>query len=147
MRIRPATPADLPNLVNLCAAHAAYERSGPVAADLSDRLRKALFGAEPRLGCLVLETIDGRLAGYATFSREFSTWSGGEYLHLDCLFLTEEHRGGGWGRRLFQAVVLRAGCGQMQWQTPAWNDGARRFYGRLGAHGSAKIRYTLEVDR
>ncbi|WP_433393676.1 N-acetyltransferase family protein [Micromonospora sp. KLBMP9576] len=147
MRIRPATPADLPDLVALCAAHAAHERGGPVPADLAERLNRALFDAEPRLGCLVLEATDGDLAGYATFSREFSTWSGAEHLHLDCLFLTDGHRGGGWGRRLFEAVALRAGRGQMQWQTPAWNAGARRFYDRLGAHGSAKIRYTLETDR
>lgn len=143
MRVRPPLPADLPALVALCEAHADYERAGPVAADLAERLHPALFGPEPRLGCLVLAGPDGELAGYATFTRDFSTWSGAEYTHLDCLYLTPAHRGRGWGHLLLEAVVAAAGGGELQWQTPEWNTGAQRFYERLGARPATKIRYTL----
>ncbi len=155
MLIRPATPEDLPALAALCADHARYERSGPVAADLADRLRPALFGPSPRLAALVLAGPDAErspdpdagcepatLAGYATWSREFSTWDGAEYTHLDCLYVDQAHRGGGHGRRLIEAVIA-AVEGPLQWQTPDWNTGAQRFYQRLGARGSAKIRYSL----
>ncbi|MDH6110282.1 ribosomal protein S18 acetylase RimI-like enzyme [Kitasatospora sp. MAP12-15] len=142
MLIRPATPADLPALAALCADHARYERSGPVAADLAERLHPALFGAAPRLAALVLVAPDGELAGYATWSREFSTWTGAEYTHLDCLYVDAAHRSGGHGRRLIEAVIAETDAGPLQWQTPDWNTGAQRFYDRLGAHGTAKIRYT-----
>lgn len=36
--IRPATPADLPAIARLCAAHAAFEATGTVPADLASRL-------------------------------------------------------------------------------------------------------------
>ncbi|WP_412544018.1 GNAT family N-acetyltransferase [Longispora sp. K20-0274] len=140
MIIRPARPEDLPALVDLCVAHAAFERAAIDPTGLADRLAAALFGTG-RLGCLVLDA-DGRLDGYATFGREFSTWAGAEYTHLDCLFVTGARRGGGWGRRLFEEVVARAD-GEVQWQTPEWNTDARRFYERLGARPAPKIRYTL----
>ncbi|MDH6131957.1 GNAT superfamily N-acetyltransferase [Kitasatospora sp. MAA4] len=142
MLIRRATPADLPALAALCADHARYERSEPVAPDLADRLYPALFGAAPRLAALVLAAPDGELAGYATWSREFSTWAGSEYVHLDCLYVSEEHRSGGHGRRLIEAVIAEADGLPVQWQTPEWNTRAQHFYDRLGAHGTAKIRYS-----
>ncbi|MFD8754079.1 hypothetical protein ACFV0O_24315 [Kitasatospora sp. NPDC059577] len=36
---------------------------------------------------------DGELVGHATFAREFSTRQAAEFVHLDCLFVTERHRG------------------------------------------------------
>lgn len=141
MQIRSATPADLPALAALCAEHARYERAAPPTPDLAERLNGALFGPVPRLNCLLLEGPAG-LAGYATWSREFSTWAGTEYTHLDCLYIDERHRGGGHGRRLIEHVIA-AVDGPLQWQTPDWNADAQRFYDRLGAQGSAKVRYTL----
>ena len=37
------------------------------------------------------------------------------------------------------------GCANLQWQTPAWNEAAIRFYDRLGAGRLAKQRYTLPL--
>ncbi|WP_324609629.1 hypothetical protein [Streptomyces sp. WM6386] len=73
--------------------------------------------------------MDGAVVGYATCSAEVSTWDGSEYLHMDCLFLRHGHRG----------------LGQVQWQTPAWNEGAIRFYGRIGATSKDKRRFFLPV--
>ncbi|MFE9425269.1 GNAT family N-acetyltransferase [Kitasatospora sp. NPDC006697] len=145
--IRPATPADLPALARLCAAHAEFERADPVPADLADRLGTALFAAAPRAWCLVVERA-GELIGYASFSREFSTWQAADHLHLDCLFVTEPHRGGGWGGALLAAVRGSAadlGAAEVQWQTPEWNADAIRFYRRAGAVGRPKVRFALPV--
>ncbi|MFF4820575.1 GNAT family N-acetyltransferase [Kitasatospora sp. NPDC001309] len=143
--IRPATPADLPALARLCADHAAHERAEPVPADLAARLAPALFAARPRAWCLVVDH-GGELTGYASFSREFSTWQAADYVHLDCLFVTEAHRGGGWGRALLDAVrdaAAALGAAQLQWQTPAWNTDAIRFYHRTGALSPPKARFSL----
>ncbi|KJS52715.1 GNAT family N-acetyltransferase [Streptomyces rubellomurinus] len=143
--IRPATAADLPAIARLCAAHAAFERAEPVPADLATRLAPALFAPHPRAWCLVLDH-GGQPTGYATFSREFSTWQGGDHVHLDCLFVTEAHRGAGWGRALLDAVRAAAadlGAAELQWQTPDWNTDAVRFYHRTGARSRPKVRFTL----
>ncbi|MDG4865839.1 GNAT family N-acetyltransferase, partial [Streptomyces sp. T-3] len=131
--------------------HAEYEKAAPPAADLAERLAGPLFGGDgpPRLYCLVAEAADGALVGYATCAPEFSTWEGRAYLHMDCLFLRSGQRGLGLGPLLVEAVVAQAralGLDEVQWQTPVWNEGAIRFYERLGAKGKEKLRYALRVE-
>ncbi|MFD8707427.1 GNAT family N-acetyltransferase, partial [Kitasatospora sp. NPDC059648] len=143
--IRPATAADLPALARLCAAHADFERAEPVPADLAVRLEPALFSARPRAWCLVVDR-GGELIGYASYSREFSTWRAADHVHLDCLFVTEAHRREGWGRALLAAVrdaAVALGAAELQWQTPDWNTDAVRFYHRAGARGRPKVRFSL----
>ncbi|MFF4030967.1 GNAT family N-acetyltransferase [Streptomyces sviceus] len=147
--VRHAERADLPAVAELAAQHAEYERAAPPPDDLPARLALLLFDtAAPRLRCLVAELPDGRLVGYATCAPELSTWEGREYLHMDCLFLLPGHRGLGLGVLLMDAVLAEAralGLGEVQWQTPTWNDGAIRFYDRLGARAGQKVRYSLPV--
>ncbi|MFH9353122.1 GNAT family N-acetyltransferase [Kitasatospora sp. NPDC017646] len=84
-------------MARLCAAHVAFERGDPVPADLASRLEPVLFPAHPRAWCIVADP-GGEPIGYATYAREFSTWQAAEHVHLDCLFVTEPHRGEAWGR-------------------------------------------------
>ncbi|WP_367325477.1 N-acetyltransferase family protein [Streptomyces sp. HUAS ZL42] len=150
-RVRHAGPADLPRVTELAAQHAAYERAEPPVPDLAERLGNLLFDTpQPRLSCLVAELPDGEVVGYATCAPEFSTWEGREHLHMDCLFLSPGHRGLGLGVLLMDAVLAEArrlGLSEVQWQTPAWNDGALRFYHRLGARAREKLRYVLPVPQ
>ncbi|MDV5148299.1 GNAT family N-acetyltransferase [Streptomyces sp. SBC-4] len=161
--VRRARAEDLGRVVELVAEHAEYEKAAPPAPGLTTRLAGLLFGGPggeshgptepggevPRLRCLVAELPDGSLAGYATCAPELSTWDGVAYLHMDCLYLTSTARGHGLGPLLVDAVRAEAralGLTEIQWQTPAWNEGAIRFYDRLGATSKEKRRYTLPVD-
>ncbi|MGW0601910.1 N-acetyltransferase family protein [Streptomyces sp. NPDC002776] len=149
-RVRHARPADLPGIAALAAEHAAYEKAVEPPADLPQRLEKLLFGQAdpPRLSVFVAELGDD-LVGYASCAPEVSTWDGDEYLHMDCLFLRSGHRGLGIGPMLMAAVVADArtrGLDRIQWQTPSWNTDAIRFYDRLGARATEKLRYSLLLD-
>ncbi|MFI8960886.1 GNAT family N-acetyltransferase [Streptomyces sp. NPDC053493] len=147
--VRHARPDDLPRVAELAAEHAAYEKAAPPPADLARRLHHLLFtSGTSRLRCLVAELPDTTLAGYATCAPELSTWDAAEYLHMDCLYLTESARGHGLGALLMTAVRREAdalGLPEIQWQTPTWNEGAIRFYDRLGATSKEKRRYSLPV--
>ncbi|MYS12143.1 GNAT family N-acetyltransferase [Streptomyces sp. SID6041] len=149
-QVRHARPEDLPRVVELIAEHAAYEKAAPPAPGLEDRLATLLFGPAPtRLRCLVATLPDGTLAGYASCAPEVSTWDGTEYLHMDCLYLTASSRGHGLGPLLMTAVRTEAaslGLTEIQWQTPSWNEGAIRFYDRLGATVKEKLRYSLRTE-
>ncbi|MEF9885313.1 GNAT family N-acetyltransferase [Streptomyces sp. P9-A4] len=150
--VRHARPEDLTRVVELIAEHAAYEKSAPPAPGLANRLTGLLFGPGPgpaRLRCLVATLPDGTLVGYATCAPEVSTWDGTEYLHMDCLYLTETSRGHGLGPLLMNAVreeAARLGLAEIQWQTPSWNENAIRFYDRLGATSREKRRYSLPAE-
>ncbi|MFD7259232.1 GNAT family N-acetyltransferase [Streptomyces sp. NPDC059874] len=148
--IRRARPADLPRLVELIHEHVAYEKSAPRPPGLAERLGPQLFAEDARLWVLLAENPDGEVAGYAACSAEFAFWDGRHHLHMDCLYLAEEARGHGLGAALMGAVTGLArelGLDHVEWQTPAWNEGAIRFYDRLGATGAPKRRYALPVDR
>jgi GNAT superfamily N-acetyltransferase len=150
--IRNATPADLPQLIDLMAAHAAFERAALDRIGLAERLMASLIGPGARATCAVAE-VDRplpRLVGYATMANEFSTWSGRDYLHMDTLYVDEFARNTGIGAALLDAAVdhaRRRGLGEVQWQTPSWNDRAIRFYERAGAVSSIKHRFRLPVPR
>ncbi|MEU4270300.1 GNAT family N-acetyltransferase [Streptomyces sp. NPDC026092] len=156
-RIRHARREDLDRVAELAAEHAAYEKATPPAPGLARRLEPLIFGTSdapgrpdhPRLRCLVAELPDGRLVGYATCAPELSTWDGAEYLHMDCLYLAATERGLGLGPLFMAALREEArslGLTEIQWQTPTWNEGAIRFYDRLGATSKQKLRYALPVE-
>ncbi|MGW7440131.1 N-acetyltransferase family protein [Streptomyces sp. NPDC054849] len=147
--IRRARVGDLPRLVELMHEHIAYEKSAPRPPDLAARLGPQLFAEGARLWVLLAGTPDGGVAGYAACSAEFSFWDARDHLHLDCLYLAQEARGHGLGAALMDGVAGLArelGLDHVQWQTPDWNEGAIRFYDRLGATGSSKRRYALPVE-
>ncbi|MFC9295436.1 GNAT family N-acetyltransferase [Streptomyces sp. NPDC057011] len=147
--VRRARVGDLPRLVELMHEHIAYEKSAPRPPGLAERLGPQLFAEDARLWVLLAEDPDGTVVGYAACSAEFAFWDAGYYLHMDCLYLAEDARGHGLGAALMAGVTDLArelGLVQVQWQTPDWNEGAVRFYDRLGATGLPKRRYGLSTD-
>ncbi|WP_250622972.1 GNAT family N-acetyltransferase [Pinirhizobacter soli] len=145
--IRRIEPCDIEALVLLCVDHARYERAEYKPEGKADLLKQALFTQPTRLLAWVAK-IDGRLAGYTSAASEFSTWSAREFWHMDCLFVVEEYRGNGVGAALLATIVQFAreqGYDQVQWQTPEWNERARKFYRREGAAEKHKVRFTLNL--
>lgn len=147
LMVQPLEVADLPQLVALCAEHAAFEQATFIENGQAARWAVQLFGPRPAAYCLVVVRL-GQVLGFATYMPEFSTWDAAYYLHLDCLFLRPELRGQGVGKQLLHAVAeeaRRLGCTHLQWQTPAENAPAIRFYQRQGARGKVKRRFYLAL--
>ncbi|MGH8145725.1 MAG: GNAT family N-acetyltransferase [Rhodanobacteraceae bacterium] len=145
--VRPARVADLAELVVLFAEHARHECAVFHPEGVTARLRDALWSNPPRLRGWVADSAAG-LIGYATAAPEFSTWAACEYLHMDCLFVRDGWRGAGIGAALLAAVAGHAcdqGYPEVQWQTPAWNEDAARFYRRNGAAEKSKRRFALDL--
>lgn len=147
--IRRATGRDVATLVPLCVEHASFERIAHALHGRGDALAAALDATPPPLRAW-LAWIDGEAVGYATATIDFSTLDAAPFLHMDCLYVREAWRGHGIGLRLFEtlrAFARSCGCAAMQWQTPAWNDDAARFYQRQGAIEKAKRRYGLPLEK
>lgn len=143
--VRPAETVDLADIVLLCGEHARYELADFDPVGKQDALNTAI--SQGRVTLWVAECASG-LVGYASATREFSTWQAKDYLHLDCLYLRDAVRGQGIGARLVAAVkhyAAEQGINEMQWQTPMWNVKARRFYCRLGATETEKTRFRMAV--
>jgi GNAT superfamily N-acetyltransferase len=143
--VRPAGPDDAEALERWVRQHAAFEGAPEPPADVAASLAAALAAGRVRIW---LAERDGTSIGYAAATVDFSTFTGACFLHLDCLYVADRHRGGGVGAALFRTVGqagIADGLGEMQWQTPSWNVDAQRFYARQGAEATVKMRYRLNA--
>ncbi len=133
--VRPAVPADVPQIATFIRDLARYEKLEH-RLDLDERrLHLHLFGAVPACGALLAEC-DGEPAGFALFFATYSTFRTQPCLHLEDLFVRPEFRGRGVGLALLRAVAAVAvarGCPRLDWQVLDWNTSAIGFYERQGA--------------
>ena len=145
VEIRFATIDDIEKIIDLCEAHAHYEKADYVRMGKPSRLAQDLFFNPPKLFCLVV-TDDNTVVGYATYMKQYSTWDADEYIYMDCLFIEEGQRGKRIGEKLMERIKeesTKLGCSLIQWQTPEFNTGAIRFYKRIGAVSKTKERFFL----
>jgi len=131
--VRFATADDVPLLLHFVRQLAVFERApDAVIATEADLLRHG-FGADPQFEA-ILAFLDGKPAGCALFHSRFSTWLGRPGLFLEDLYVAEEARDKGVGKRLMArlaAIAVERGWARIDFQVLDWNP-ARQFYHRLG---------------
>ena len=135
-------------IIDLCSAHATYEKSEYDRTGKEEKLSKSLFSERPKLQCRVAE-VKGMYIGYIVWMNQYSTWDASEYYYMDCLFLEEHYRGHGIGEALVNNMKEEAeseGIFLVQWQTPAFNERAIKFYKRIGASALSKERFFLKIN-
>jgi GNAT superfamily N-acetyltransferase len=133
IRIRLATADDTRLLLHLIRQLAAYERAPNAVVATEEDLRRYGFGPERQFEAL-LAFLDGEPAGLALFHPRFSTWLGRPGMYLEDLFVTQEARRKGIGRRLMTrlaAIAVERGWERIDFQVLDWNP-ARGFYRQLG---------------
>ena len=134
-KIRPATAADVPQILDFIRALATYEREPDAVTATEAGLLRDGFGASPFYLCHIAER-DGEPAGFALYFFNYSTWKGCPGLYLEDLFVQPEFRGLGIGKALLQQVAAFAvekGCPRLQWEVLDWNTPAIDFYKAMGA--------------
>ena len=144
--IRPAAAGDIKALQHLIADHMAYEKA-QVRTLPEEALHKALFSTHARLH-IAVAAVHEDIAGYLSYTKEYSTWQLAEFIHMDCLFINAAYRNDGLGKQLIQYLAdtaKAAGITELQWQTPKWNEAAIRFYERLGATSKTKARFEWQL--
>ena len=139
LNIRPARPADVPQILAFIRDLATYEREpDAVHATEADLLRDG-FGPEKRFDCLIAELKESGEtipAGFALYFHNYSTWRGHAGIHIEDLYVNPEHRGKGIGKALLTrvaAIAVAEGCSRLQWDVLEWNTPAIGFYEQMGA--------------
>ena len=133
--IRPATVHDVPVVVSLVRELATYEREPDAVVATEDDVRAALFGAAPRVHCLIAED-NADVVGFAVWFVNFSTWLGRHGVYLEDLFVRPTARGRGHGKALLvelARIAVERGYGRLEWSVLDWNTPAQEFYRSLGA--------------
>ncbi len=134
-RIDPATPADVPLVLEFIRELAEYERLAQAVVATERDVRAALFGERPAAEA-VIGRQDADPVGFALFFRNFSTFLGRPGIYLEDLYVRPAFRGRGFGRRLLAHLARLArqrGCGRVEWSVLDWNAPAIAAYRRAGA--------------
>ncbi|WP_123585089.1 GNAT family N-acetyltransferase [Pseudomonas brassicacearum] len=148
IEVRSIRQADLPHLLRLCRRHAEYEAAIWFENNQIERWSEALFSTSPDLFGWVAEA-NGRVCGFMTVTVDYATWNAAHFSHMDCLYIEDEYRGYGIGRRFFDcldAFCRERNIGHVQWQTPPDNQLGIGFYQRMGATNKPKLRFFHTVS-
>ncbi len=134
-RIDPATPADVPVVLDLIRQIAEYEKLSHEVIATEVALSEVLFGPRPAAEVL-LGRLGDEVVGYAIFFHNFSTFLAKRGLYLEDLFVKPEWRRHGFGKQLLARlaqIAVERDCGRMEWSVLDWNAPSIAFYKSLGA--------------
>jgi GNAT superfamily N-acetyltransferase len=132
--IRRAEKKDCVRLLQLIQELADYEKAPQEVTVTLEHFEESGFGPNPVWWAFVAE-INGRVEGFALYYIRYSTWKG-QCLYLEDFLVTEQLRGQGAGKLLFDRVIQEAkdkGYKRMCWQVLDWNEPAINFYKKYNA--------------
>jgi GNAT superfamily N-acetyltransferase len=134
IKIRKAVREDCKRILELVKELAAFERAPKEVTVSLEHFEHSGFGYKPVWWAFVAE-VNGKVEGFALFYIRFSTWKG-QRMYLEDLYITEEMRGKGLGKLLFDRLlteVKRRKLNGMMWQVLEWNEQAINFYKKYDA--------------
>jgi GNAT superfamily N-acetyltransferase len=134
MQIREGKREDLPRVLELVKELALYERAPHEVTNTLQLMEEDGFGTKPVYGFFVAEEAN-LIVGLSLYYWRYSTWKG-KRLWLEDIIVTEQARGRGIGKMLFDRTMEKAleeNCTGMMWQVLDWNEPAINFYKKYGS--------------
>ena len=132
--VRYAEEKDCERILELIQELAVYEKAPEEVTVSLTEFKEAGFGENPVWKAFVYEE-QSTIYGFALYYVRYSTWKGCR-LYLEDFLVTQEHRGKGIGKLLFDRVVQEAkekNYKGMVWQVLDWNEPALNFYRKYEA--------------
>ena len=149
VRVRRAIREDWPRMVELDRELARFENL-PAPTDAEAARLGAMLFDESRIEALVAER-DGAIEGMAIFWEALgSSFRARTFLFLEDLVVAHGARSRGVGEALMAELAregVRRKVQRIDWFVLDWNEGAMRFYRRLGAAPATDwVRYSLSQE-
>lgn len=122
-------------MLELIKELAVYEKAPDAVTVTLEHFEETGFGSNPVWKAFVAEK-DGLVAGFALYYVRYSTWKGAR-MYLEDILVTEEMRGQGIGKLLFDRLIEEAKekkFNGMVWQVLEWNEPAINFYKKYAAN-------------
>lgn len=127
--IRKAERKDCKRLMELIYELAVFEKAPQEMTVTLDHFEESGFGENPVWWAFVAE-VDGRVEAFALYYIRYSTWKG-QRMYLEDILVSEELRGKGIGKLLFDKLCEEAKERKLNgivWQVLDWNEPAINFY-------------------
>ena len=144
VRIETANEADVPQILRMIRDFAEFEKLAEFCEVTAEKLRDAMFGANPCVEGVVAFDAANRTIGYALFYSNFASFRGQRGIYLEDLYVTPEMRKVGVGLAIFKhlaKIACSRGAKRLDWQVLNWNEPAIRLYEKLGAQIDADERH------
>lgn len=132
--IRRAQKEDCSAMMDLIRELAHYEKAPEQVTVSFEHFVESGFGENPVWWAFVAEVPDQdnqfTIVGFALYYIRYSTWKG-QRMYLEDIIVTEDMRGRGIGKGLFDALIAEyhsRGLKGMVWQVLEWNTPAMDFY-------------------
>jgi len=148
VNVREAIISDIDTVYDLIIAIAKHHKQEQYIVTNKDELVKSGFVNNPSFGVLLAE-VDGEVAGYCSYTWNYSIWLGATYMNIDDVFVWDKFRGQQVGEKLMlkaKEVCLAKGAIRIKWEVEQNNHGAIKFYKRLGANIDIKGLFRWDVS-
>ncbi|MBP6430121.1 MAG: GNAT family N-acetyltransferase [Bacteroidales bacterium] len=132
--IRNANENDTPLILSFIKQLSVYEKLPHEVSATVEILHNSLFVEKNAKVVFILE--DGKEVGLALYFYNFSTFTGKKGLYLEDLFVLEEYRGKGYGKKLLAYladIAIKEDCSRFEWIVLDWNTPSIEFYKSLKA--------------
>lgn len=132
--VRKAEEKDIVLLQNMIKGLAAYEKRPQDMTASPENLQYWLF--EKKIATALIAQYNDEVIGYAIYYPVFGSFAAEGGVHLEDLFLCEEYRHSGLGKKFFSQIeefVKQDGYGLIEWSCLDWNTPSIRFYEQIGA--------------
>ena len=134
VHIRYANEPDSALILDFIKELAAYEGMGELVTATPETVRVSVF--EKKQAEVLITEVNGEPAAFALFYPVYSTFLGKANLFLEDLFVREEYRGTGIGRKLLKRlaeIAAESGSERLDWYVLKDNEKGAAFYRHLGA--------------
>ena len=131
--IRRAVKEDCERLMELIHELAIFEKAPEEMTVTLDHFVESGFGKKPVWWAFVAE-VNEVVEGFALYYIRYSTWKG-QRMYLEDILVSEEFRGKGIGKLLFDKLIEEAKEKKLNgivWQVLDWNEPAINFYKKSG---------------
>src|SRR4051794_21566769 len=132
--IRRAIREDCARLLELIKELAVFEKAPHEVTVTLKHFIESGFGKNPVWFGFVAEE-NNLIHGFALYYIRYSTWKG-QRMYLEDILVTEQSRGKGIGKLLFDRLIEEAKEKKLKgivWQVLEWNEAAMKFYRKYNA--------------
>ncbi len=132
--IREATINDSKIILDFIKKLAKYEKLLDEVVATEELVKNNIFNRN--YANVIIAYVDNNPIGFALYFFNFSTFLCKPGLYIEDLFIDEEYRNLGYGKKLLEylaTIAINNDCGRMEWWVLNWNEPSIKFYKSIGA--------------